>query len=60
MADGRELAVKHPEFLARSLSGRTAILHGHNDGFEVIDLLMVTTIEVGNGEPRRPRKKRRE
>lgn len=59
-ADGRELAVKHPEFLARSPSGRTAILYGHDDGFEEIDLLMVATIEAGNGKSHGPRKKRRE
>lgn len=48
-ADGRRLTIRHPEFLARSPSGRTAIVYGKNDHFEVIDLLLVTSLETVNG-----------
>ncbi len=50
LADGRHFRVNHPGFLAQSPSGRTAILYGSNDAFEVIDLLLVTTVEVPDGQ----------
>ncbi len=50
MTSGRTLRVKHPEMLARSLTGRTAILYGEGDSFEMIDLLHVMSISVGNGK----------
>lgn len=52
LADGRALRVDHPEFLARSPSGRTAVLYGADDSFEIIDLLLVSTLSVSNGERR--------
>jgi hypothetical protein len=56
LADGRHLTVEHPEFLMRSPSGRSAILYNKNDTFEVIDLLLVSTLEVLNGSRRNGRK----
>ena len=49
MGDGRSLTVKHPDFLARSPNGRTAIVFGDGDAFEVVDIMLVTGIEVPNG-----------
>jgi len=45
MADGRHLDVVHPEFLAHSRSGRTISVATPDDVFEVIDLLLVTSLE---------------
>jgi hypothetical protein len=46
MGDGRAFAVPHPEFLSRSPSGRTVIVYGNDDNFSVLDLLLVTELEV--------------
>ena len=56
LTDGTGLVVEHPEFLARSPTGRTAILYGKGDSFEMIDLLHIMSISVGNGKNRRRRK----
>jgi hypothetical protein len=49
LADGRQLAVKHREFLAMSPSGRTVIVYLPDDTYEVVDLLLVTSLRVGAG-----------
>jgi hypothetical protein len=46
LADGKTLDVMHPEFLARSPGGRTAVLYGANGACDIIDLLLVTRFEV--------------
>jgi hypothetical protein len=46
LADGRSLHVPHSEFLSYSPSGRTIIVHQADDSFNIIDLLLVTDIEV--------------
>jgi len=54
LADGRQIKVGHPEFLIRSPSGRSIIVYQPDDSFNVIDLLLVTDLEVGsNGRGRR-------
>ena len=50
MTDGWRFIVEHPEFLARSPSGRTAILFGQGDAFEMIDQLHVMSISVDDGK----------
>jgi hypothetical protein len=45
LADGREVAVPHREFLAASPSGRTIIVYQPDDSWNVIDLLLVTDLE---------------
>ncbi len=50
LADGRELDVKHAEFLARSPAGRTIVMHKADETFEVVDLLLVVSLEVLNGK----------
>ena len=52
MADGRHLDVKHPDFVARSPTGRTAIVYKADETFEVIDLLFVSRLEVLDGAER--------
>lgn len=49
VADGRQIRVRHPEFLSHHPQGRTMIVYGPRDSFEVLDLLLVTGLEVGNG-----------
>jgi hypothetical protein len=46
MGDGRAFRVDHPEFLSRSPSGRTIIVHQPDDSFSVLDMLLVTELEV--------------
>jgi hypothetical protein len=46
MADGRAILVPHGDFLSYSPTGRTIVVHGLDDSFSVIDLLLVNEIEV--------------
>lgn len=46
MADGRVFHVSHPDFVARSKSGRTVIVFGDGDDYSVLDLLLMSELEV--------------
>ncbi len=46
MGDRRSFRVDHPEFLSRSPSGRTVVVHQADDSFSVLDMLLVTELEV--------------
>jgi hypothetical protein len=46
LGDGRAFFVKHPDFLSRSPSGCTVIVHQDDESFSVLDLLLVTELEV--------------
>ena len=46
MADGRKLNVIHNEFMAFFPSGRAVMLTHPDDRFTLIDLLMVTAVDV--------------
>lgn len=50
LADGRQIPVKHREFMATAPSGRTIVVYQPDDSFSIIDLLLVTSLEVKNGE----------
>ena len=50
MGDGRSFLVKHQDFLSRSPSGRTVIVYGDDDGFRVLDMLLVTELEIHPSE----------
>jgi hypothetical protein len=56
LADGRDITVNHRDFLMSSPSGRTIIVYQPDDSFNVIDLLLVTDLEVSNGKSRRPKR----
>jgi len=58
LADGRTLSVEHPEFLSQSPTGRTFVV-AHPDGsHEVVDLLLVVSLEPHtNGSSRRGRRR---
>ena len=50
LADGRELQVQHPEMIAVTGGGRTAIVTlPEGEDYEVIDILMVTGLRRSNG-----------
>jgi hypothetical protein len=58
LADGREIPVDHREFMMRAPSGRTIAVYGRDDCAHVIDLLLVTDLEIRparNGSRRRRR-----
>lgn len=55
LADGRSLPVVHQEFLAMSPSGRSVLVYQSDDSFNIVDLLLVTDLEVTNGK--KPKKK---
>ena len=53
MADGRSFDVAHPDFLAHSPSGRTVIVFQPDDSYSILDLLLMSELELtaGNGRP---------
>lgn len=58
LADGREIPVLHREYIMAAPSGRTLSVYQPNDALNVIDLLLVTDLEVkgktnGSGKRRR-------
>lgn len=54
LADGRELAVRHREFLALAPSGRTLFVYQPDDSFNVVDVFLVTDLEVKADSPADP------
>lgn len=57
--DGERVHVPHPEFALLSPGGRTVVVVAGDEEFEIVDLMLVTAMEVraaarGNGR-RRPR-----
>jgi hypothetical protein len=46
MGDGRIFHVPHREFLVHSPGGRTVIVFDSGDGFSILDLLLVTELEI--------------
>jgi hypothetical protein len=53
MADGRSLPIEHPEVLAIPPPGRTIIVGLADGTFEIVDLLLVTSLKSrSNGAPR--------
>jgi len=57
LADGRQIPVHHPDFLATAPSGRTVGVYQPDDTFNMIDLLLVTDLEVVAGNGRRKRRR---
>src|SRR2546423_13286397 len=49
MANGRKVPVRHREFMALSPSGRTAYVYQMNDDSEVVDVALVTSLELRRG-----------
>lgn len=53
MADGRHFNVPHPDFLFMSPSGRTVIICQEGEEFSILDLLLMTEIEMIPANPSR-------
>jgi hypothetical protein len=49
MADGRAFDVAHRDFIALSQSGRTAVVFQEDEAYSVLDLLLMSELEVANG-----------
>jgi hypothetical protein len=56
LADGKEIPVISPEFMSFSPSGRTVIINHGKDAFDIVDLLLVTRLEIQDREPSRRRR----
>ncbi len=46
MADGRSFEVPHPDFVAQSPSGRTIVAFQDDDSYSLLDLLLMTEVDV--------------
>jgi len=57
LADSRALDVTHPELMAINEPGRTIVI-AHEGVFEIVDLLLVTSLEMMNGHAKSARRKR--
>lgn len=55
LADGREFRVDHPEFLLHMPGARTFIVGCEDGTYEILDLLLVTSMTIGDGSKRRRR-----
>jgi hypothetical protein len=52
LADGGAIPVRHREFIMPSPSGRTVIVYQPDDSFNIVDLMLVTDLEVRpDGKP---------
>jgi hypothetical protein len=49
LADGREIHVRHPDFIAMSPSGRTCTVYQADDAAEYVDILMITSLRLLSG-----------
>jgi hypothetical protein len=56
LADGRQIPVKHRELMVISPSGRTIVVYQADDTLNIIDLLLVTDLEVRNGKAPKTRR----
>ena len=46
LGDGQSLRVEHPEMLAYAPRQRTAVVYRRDGSFEIVDLLLVTGLDV--------------
>lgn len=51
MADGRAFEIAHRDFVALSPSGRTVIVFQTDESYSVLDLLLMSELQVANGRP---------
>jgi hypothetical protein len=48
LTDGSRVRVPHPDFIVVSQGGRTAIVNTEGEQFSIVDLSLVTAIELGS------------
>jgi hypothetical protein len=58
LADGRQIQVRHPDFVAQSPTGRTIIIYQEDESFSIVDLLLVTELKVHDGRTVGSKKKK--
>jgi hypothetical protein len=46
LADGRAFTIPHRDFVSQSPGGRTIIVYGSDESFSILDLFLVTELEV--------------
>jgi len=59
MANGKSVDVPHPDFMHLSPTGRRLIVDQMDDSFEIIDVLLITSLETLPKDGSRTRRKRR-
>jgi hypothetical protein len=59
LADGREVPVHHRDFIMAVPSGRTIFVAQPDDSVNIIDLLLVTDLELNRRKNGRQRRSRR-
>ena len=59
MANGKSADVPHPDFMSLFPTGRIMIVYRANDSFEVIDTLLVTSVETLPKNGAKPRRRHR-
>jgi hypothetical protein len=60
LTDGRRFRVRHPEFiLIPPEASRTFVMAESGEDYSIIDLLLVTSIDFGDGNGKRPRRRGR-
>jgi hypothetical protein len=47
LADGTRVDVPHPDFIAHPPGARTAVVVGVDESLQIIDVMLVTKIEIG-------------
>jgi hypothetical protein len=58
LADGKVVPVASREFVAASPSGRTIVVFDPEDRMNIIDLLLVTNLQVESANGGRPRRRK--
>jgi len=53
LADGRAIPVNHREFAMLAPSGRTVAIYQPDDAVNIVDLLLVTDLEIPGGVAKR-------
>ena len=45
-ADGRAVRVPHQDFISMHPTGRTVIVYGQNEDLEILDVMLVTSLQL--------------
>ncbi len=46
MANGRAVRVPHQDFISMHPTGRTVIVYGQNEDLEILDVMLVTSLQL--------------
>lgn len=59
LADGRQIVVHHREFMASAPNSRTAVVYQPDGSFNIVDLVLVTDLELKPPTPANGKRRRR-